>query len=182
MTWKGHVGYLEENPQDIAAVILEPVMGAGGVIPAEVEYLHLLKAKCAEIGALLIFDEIITGFRLGLGGAQEYYGIKPDLCTLGKNLGGGLPVSAIAGRWDILESADVSNKSKTQRAWIGGGTFSENALCMRAGIATLEHLKRNRKSVYKKINGLGGESGNLWIESFLRTGFEQNPRVPDRSL
>jgi len=164
---------LEESSQDVAAVILEPVMGAGGVLPAEKQYLEFLKKKCDEIGALLIFDEIITGFRLGLGGAQEHYGIKPDLCTLGKNLGGGLPVSAIAGRSEIMELADVSNKSKTQRAWIGGGTFSENALCLRAGIATLRYLQGNHRTVYKKINAMGDQTrrevDRIFSENGVRT-------------
>ncbi|MDA4112387.1 MAG: aspartate aminotransferase family protein [Thaumarchaeota archaeon] len=145
----------EEDSGDIAGVIVEPIIGAGGVIPANKEYLEYLRTKCIEVGAILIFEEIITGFRVSLGGAQEYYGIKPDLCTLGKILGGGLPVSAVAGRADIMELADVANKSKTHRCWIGGGTFSENALCMRAGIATLSHLMRNRKTIYRKIDKLG---------------------------
>ncbi len=140
---------------DLAGVIVEPMIGAGGVIPARKEYLELLRQKCTELGAVLVFDEIITGFRLGLGGAQEYFGIRPDLCTLGKILGGGLPVSAVAGRNEIMSLADVTNKSKTQRCWIGGGTFSENALCMRAGIATMNFLMNNRKSIYKGLEKLG---------------------------
>lgn len=159
--------------QDLAGVIIEPVVGAGGVIPAKKEYLEFLRQRCTELGAVLIFDEIITGFRLGLGGAQEYYNIKPDLCTLGKILGGGLPVSAVAGRNDILSLADVTNKSKTQRCWIGGGTFSENALCMKSGIATLEFLQRNRKSLYKNINKLAEDLrtsvDKIFSENGIRT-------------
>jgi len=140
---------------DLAGVIIEPVIGAGGVIPARKEYLEFLRQKCTELGAVLVFDEIITGFRLGLGGAQEYFGVRPDLCTLGKILGGGLPVSAVVGRNEIMTLADVTNKSKTQRCWIGGGTFSENALCMRTGIATMNFLVDNRKSVYRGLDKLG---------------------------
>ncbi len=145
---------LDSSGEDSAGIIIEPVVGAGGVIPAKKEYLEFLRKRCSELGAVLIFDEIITGFRLGLGGAQEYYQIKPDLSTLGKILGGGLPVSAVAGRSDIMSLADTANKSKTQRCWIGGGTFSENALCMKAGIATLEYLSGNKKSLYKNLNKL----------------------------
>jgi glutamate-1-semialdehyde 2,1-aminomutase len=145
---------LDSAAGDLAGVIIEPVVGAGGVIPAKKEYLEFLKQRCIELGAVLIFDEIITGFRLGLGGAQEYYEIKPDLCTLGKILGGGLPVSAVAGKNEIMSLADVSNKSKTERCWIGGGTFSENSLCMKTGIATLNYLFKNRKSVYRNLNRL----------------------------
>ena len=155
---------------DLAGVIIEPVVGAGGVIPAKREYLEFLKQKCNELGAVLIFDEIITGFRLGLGGAQEYYGIKPDLCTLGKILGGGLPVSAVAGRREIMSLADTTNKSKSQRCWIGGGTFSENALCMKAGIATLEFLSRNRKSVYKNLNKLAEDLKESVDKIFAENG------------
>ncbi|MCL4518252.1 MAG: aminotransferase class III-fold pyridoxal phosphate-dependent enzyme, partial [Thaumarchaeota archaeon] len=146
---------LNENRGDIACVIIEPVMGAGGVIPAQKEYLAFLREECDRLGIVLIFDEIITGFRLALGGAQEHFGIKPDLCTLGKILGGGLPVSAIVGRTEIMSLADVQNKSKSERCWIGGGTFSENALCMKAGIATLKHLASNKRTIYKTIGNLG---------------------------
>ena len=75
---------LGENPGDVAGVIIEPVMGAGGVLPADKGYLEFLRSECSKIGALLIFDEIITGFRLSLGGAQEYYGVTPDITTLGR--------------------------------------------------------------------------------------------------
>ena len=156
----------------LAGVIVEPVMGAGGVLAAEKSYLQLLRDKCSEHGAILIFDEIITGFRLGLGGAQEYYRIKPDLCALGKILGGGLPVSAVAGRSDILSLADVSNKTKTQRCWIGGGTFSENALCMKAGIATLEHLVNNRRDIYSTIGSLGSKLRSSVDKTLSRAGLE----------
>jgi glutamate-1-semialdehyde 2,1-aminomutase len=146
---------LNEDSNEIAALILEPVLGAGGVLPAERSYLKFLREECDRLGILLIFDEIITGFRLALGGAQEYYGIRPDLCTLGKILGGGLPASAIAGRKDVMELADVRRRSKKERCWIGGGTFSENALPMKAGLATLRHLHSNRSTVYERIGSLG---------------------------
>ena len=140
---------------DLACVIIEPVMGSGGVLPARSEYLRFLREECDRLGAVLIFDEIITGFRLALGGAQEFFGIKPDLCTLGKILGGGLPVSAVAGESEILSLADTTTRSKAERCWIGGGTFSENALCLRAGIATLNYLLNNKASVYPRIGRLG---------------------------
>lgn len=146
---------LKEFSPNIAGLIVEPVMGAGGVLPAKREYLAFLKEECNRRGIVLIFDEIITGFRLAPGGAQEYFGIKPDLCTLGKILGGGMPVSAIAGRSEIMSLADVRNKTKTERCWIGGGTFSENALCMKAGSATLKYLSSNKASIYEKIGTLG---------------------------
>jgi len=161
---------LESSANDLAGVIIEPVVGAGGVIPAKKEYLEFLKQKCSELGAILIFDEIITGFRLALGGAQEYYGITPDMCTLGKILGGGLPVSAIAGKSEIMSLADVTNKSKTERCWIGGGTFSENSLCMKSGIATLNHLGKNRKSIYRNLNRLGEDLRKSVDKAFAEHG------------
>ena len=161
---------LESSANDLAGVIIEPVVGAGGVIPAKKEYLEFLKQKCSELGAILIFDEIITGFRLALGGAQEYYGITPDMCTLGKILGGGLPVSAIAGKSEIMSLADVTNKSKTERCWIGGGTFSENSLCMKSGIATLNHLGKNRKSIYRNLNRLGEDLRKSVDKAFAERG------------
>lgn len=162
---------LSQEPNDIAAVILEPVMGAGGVIAADAEYLKSLREQCEKIGALLIFDEIITGFRLALGGAQEYYQVKPDLCTLGKILGGGLPASAVAGRSDVLSLADTTIKRpKQERCWIGGGTFSEHAMSMRAGIATLKHLKAKRASIYPSIGKLGEELRRETDQAFSEQG------------
>jgi glutamate-1-semialdehyde 2,1-aminomutase len=149
---------LSTDSSDIAAVILEPMMGAGGVLPADVEYLKALREQCDRIGALLIFDEIITGFRLALGGAQEYYGIEPDLCTLGKILGGGLPASAVAGKSEILQLVDMTaHRPKQERCWIGGGTFSEQALSMRAGIATLDYLRKRKNTIYPSIGKLGDQ-------------------------
>lgn len=160
---------LNEDKNEIAAVILEPVAGAG-TIPAEKDYLKGLKESCERIGALLIFDEIITGFRLALGGAQEYYGMKPDLCTLGKILGGGLPASAVAGRSDIMSLADTTTKSKTQRCWIGGGTFSEHALSMRAGITTLKYLRKSRNSIYSSLGKMGDLARSGVDEAFAKYG------------
>ncbi|MHB8568139.1 MAG: aspartate aminotransferase family protein [Nitrososphaerales archaeon] len=164
---------LNQHSNEIACIIVEPVMGASGVLPADREYLKFLKEECERIDSILIFDEIITGFRLALGGAQEYFGIKPDLSTLGKILGGGLPVSAIVGRKEILNLADTTTKPKLERCWIGGGTFSENALCMRAGIATLELLARQRYTVYSKIS----ERGRVLRESVDKTFLEYDIRT-----
>ncbi|MGA2875370.1 MAG: aspartate aminotransferase family protein [Nitrososphaerales archaeon] len=163
---------MAENPEDIAAVIIEPVMGAGGVLPAEKEYLGFLRGECSRIGALLIFDEIITGFRLSLGGAQEYYGVIPDITTLGKILGGGLPVSAIVGKSEILELANANTHgAKTERVWIGGGTFSENALCMCAGIATVSNLIETRRETYKRLGKFGERLRNSVDKAFSEHGY-----------
>lgn len=163
---------LSENSADIAGVILEPVMGAGGVLPAKKEYLEFLRRECSKIGALLIFDEIITGFRLSLGGGQEYFGVRPDITTLGKILGGGLPVSAIVGKSEILDLVNVTtHREKTDRVWIGGGTFSENALCMCSGIATLTHLNHERKSIYRRLEKLGEKLRSSLDRTFEEHGY-----------
>lgn len=125
-----------EYPDDIAAVILEPVVGNSGFIVPEPGFLAGLREITREAGALLIFDEVMTGFRIAYGGAQEKFGITPDLTTLGKIIGGGLPVGAYGGRRDVMEM--VAPAGPMYQA----GTLSGNPLAMAAGIKTLEILGR----------------------------------------
>lgn len=124
----------EAEGPDIAAAILEPVAANMGVVPPEPGYLETVAALCREAGALLIFDEVITGFRVAYGGAQALYGLQPDLTCLGKVIGGGLPVGAYGGRREVMEM--VSPVGPVYQA----GTLSGNPLAMAAGIATLEAL------------------------------------------
>ena len=138
---------------DVAVIIVEPVLGAGGCIPAEVEYLKGLRELADSKGILLAFDEIITGFRLALGGAQEAYGVTPDLAAMGKVVGGGLPIGLVCGRKDVLGLADPSRKDRFVS--IGGGTFSENPLTMTAGLATLRHLRKNAGEIYPALGRMG---------------------------
>ncbi len=130
-------GQIIENPNRLAAVVVEPVAGNMGVVPPKEGFLRGLRDLCSRDGALLIFDEVITGFRVGPGGAQELYGIKPDLTCLGKIIGGGLPAAAFGGPRVIMEYL----------APIGGvyqaGTLSGNPLAVAAGLATLKILKRD---------------------------------------
>ncbi len=126
----------ENFPEDIAAVIVEPVGGNMGVIPPVEGFLPGLRALTQEYGALLIFDEVMTGFRVHPGGAQTRYNIRPDLTTLGKVIGGGLPVGAYGGRREIMEM--VAPAGPVYQA----GTLSGNPLAMTAGIVTLEALQR----------------------------------------
>jgi glutamate-1-semialdehyde 2,1-aminomutase len=123
-----------ENPGEIAGVILEPVVGNAGFIPPDGGFLAGLRELTRENGALLVFDEVMTGFRIAYGGAQEKFGITPDLTTLGKVIGGGLPVGAYGGRRDIM--AMVAPAGPMYQA----GTLSGNPLAMTAGIKTLELL------------------------------------------
>lgn len=121
--------------EQIAGVILEPVAGNMGLVPPVEGYLPGLRHLCDQYGALLVFDEVMTGFRVALGGAQAYYGIKPDLTALGKVIGGGLPVGAYAGRREIMQT--VAPAGSMYQA----GTLSGNPLAMTCGIATLQALK-----------------------------------------
>ncbi|MFH1740107.1 MAG: glutamate-1-semialdehyde 2,1-aminomutase [bacterium] len=124
-----------ENKGEIAAHLIEPVAGNMGVVPPEEGYLEALRELSREQGALLIFDEVMTGFRVAMGGAQERYGVQPDLTTLGKILGGGMPVGAYGGRADILSR--IAPSGDVYQA----GTLSGNPLATAAGLATLSLLK-----------------------------------------
>jgi glutamate-1-semialdehyde 2,1-aminomutase len=140
---------------DVAAIFLEPVLGAGGCIPAEKEYLKGLRELADESGAMLAFDEIITGYRLALGGAQERYGVKADIASLGKTVGGGLPIGLICGIEEAISLADPTRKERFVS--IGGGTFSENPLTMVAGLATVKYLRRNADRIYPRLEEGGRE-------------------------
>lgn len=129
---------------EIAAVIVEPVAANMGVVLPEEGFLQFLRDITRQYGALLIFDEVITGFRLGLGGAQEYYHITPDLTTLGKIVGGGMPVGAYGGRREIMEM--VSPAGPVYQA----GTLSGNPIATTAGIETLKLLKED-PDIYKRL-------------------------------
>jgi glutamate-1-semialdehyde 2,1-aminomutase len=136
---------IEKNKNEIAAIILEPVVGnMGCVIPLH-GYLQGLRQLCDRHNIILIFDEVMTGFRLSLGGAQELYGVKPDLTTLGKIIGGGLPVGAYGGKRDIMDS--ISPVGPVYQA----GTLSGNPLAMAAGLTMLTYLKQN-PMVYQQLD------------------------------
>ena len=126
----------ETYGKDIAAVIVEPIAGNMGVIPPLPGFLDGLRALCDEYNSLLIFDEVMTGFRVHPGGAQALYGIRPDLTTMGKVIGGGLPAAAYGGRKDIMETVSPSG------AVYQAGTLSGNPLAMVAGLKTLDIISR----------------------------------------
>ncbi len=133
------------NEGEIAAVIIEPVAGNMGCVLPENNFLQELRKVCDANGALLIFDEVMTGFRLAFGGAQEVFGVKADLVTYGKVIGGGLPVGAFAGRNEIMDH--LAPKGAVYQA----GTLSGNPLAMRAGLETLKLIK-NDAGFYDRIN------------------------------
>ena len=136
------------NPNQIAAVIVEPVAANMGVVLPREGFLSGLRAICDREGALLIFDEVITGFRLALDGAQGYYGVRPDLTTFGKIIGGGMPVGAYGGRREIM--AMVAPTGPVYQA----GTLSGNPVAMAAGLAQLT-LLRDSKDLYDQLNRAG---------------------------
>ncbi len=154
----------------LACVVVEPVLGSGGSIPAEPEFLKALRELCTENGTLLVFDEVITGFRLSLGGAQEVYGVTPDLTILGKILGGGLPVGALCGREEYMELLDHRRHPRAWERSFHGGTFTANPATMTAGLATIGILKRG--GVYEHVDGLGERLRRRLEEVFEDTGFE----------
>jgi glutamate-1-semialdehyde 2,1-aminomutase len=151
-----------ENRDRIAAVILEPVMGNAGVIPPVEGFLSGLRELTAEEGALLIFDEVITGFRVSLGGAQELYGIRPDLTCLGKIIGGGLPVGAFGGRRAIMEH--LAPLGPVYQA----GTLSGNPLAMAIGLETVKILQE--ENIHDRLENLSSMLEQGTIENLEKLG------------
>jgi glutamate-1-semialdehyde 2,1-aminomutase len=134
------------NPGQVAALIVEPIPGNMGLVPPKPGYLQALRRLCDAHGALLIFDEVISGFRVGLGGAQGLYGVRPDLTCLGKIVGGGLPLGVYGGRADIM--AAIAPEGPVYQA----GTLSGNPLATAAGLAVLRKLD---SAAYARLNALG---------------------------
>jgi glutamate-1-semialdehyde 2,1-aminomutase len=151
----------DSNPEGIAGIILEPIAGNMGVVAPKKGFLQGLRDLTTEFGAVLIFDEVITGFRVAHGGAQERFGIMPDLTTLGKIIGGGLPVGAYGGKSEIM--AHISPEGPIYQA----GTLSGNPISMAGGIATLTEL--NTHGFYNQLNKLG-----TYFANGLRNIAEQN--------
>ncbi len=139
--------------KDVAAVILEPVMGVAGAIPADREYLKEVREICDKTGTLLIFDEVITGFRLAMGGGQEYFGVDADIVVMGKIIGGGFPIGAFGAREEIMKLLDYKkHRGKLERSF-HGGTFTGNPISMVAGTATIKELES--RHVHLQLNRIG---------------------------
>ena len=155
---------MAEHPGQVAAVIVEPIAGNMGLVPPASGYLQGLRELTARHGALLIFDEVITGFRAGYGGAQALYGVTPDLTCLGKIIGGGLPAAAFGGRADIMDR--LAPNGPVYQA----GTLSGNPLAMAAGLATLEILRR--PGTYERLEQLGARLGNGLLAAARDAGVE----------
>lgn len=155
----------EAAGNEIATVIVEPVAANMGVVPPAPGFLQFLRDITSEYGALLIFDEVITGFRIAPGGASERYGVIPDLVTLGKIIGGGMPIGAYGGRREIMEM--VSPSGKVYQA----GTLAGNPVATAAGIATLSWLRDNR-NIYAELEEKGSK-----IEEALKKRFGESASV-----
>jgi glutamate-1-semialdehyde 2,1-aminomutase len=153
----------EKRGSELAAIILEPVVGNMGLVEPRDGFLKACRDLCTKHGAVLIFDEVMTGFRLAYGGAQERFGVKPDMTTLGKIIGGGLPVGAYGGRADIM--AVVSPDGPVYQA----GTLSGNPLAMASGVATLKQLRATKPYQWletmseRLVNGLAAEAKNAGV-------------------
>ena len=142
---------------DVACVIVEPVAANMGLVPPEPGFLEGLRKACDAVGALLVFDEVITGFRVGLGGAQEHYGVTPDLSSFGKVIGGGLPVGAFGGRADVMD--ELAPLGPVYQA----GTLSGNPLATAAGLAVLDVLD---DGVYMMLEGRAAQLAG-WLRDVI---------------
>jgi len=145
---------LKKVSKDLAGIIIEPVLGGGGCIPANADYLKGIQEFCKKNNSLFILDEIVTGFRFRFGCLYPTMNLDPDIVTLGKIVGGGMPIGVMCGKKEIMEYSNTRGKKKAERSYIGGGTFSANPMSMTSGFATLTELK-SVKTIYSKINSLG---------------------------
>jgi glutamate-1-semialdehyde 2,1-aminomutase len=170
---EGSLKILKKVSKDLAGVIIEPVLGGGGCIPATKEYLKGIQEFSQKNKSLFILDEIVTGFRFRFGCLYPTMKLDPDIVTLGKIVGGGMAIGMMCGKKEIMQYADTTGKKKSERSYVGGGTFSANPSSMVAGHATLSELKSN-SSIYSKINGLGDlarkELGKVFEDNVIITG------------
>jgi glutamate-1-semialdehyde 2,1-aminomutase len=155
--------------EEVACIIIEPVLGSGGGVPAEKDFLQGLREYCDERSTLLIFDEVITGFRLAPGGAQQYYGVKADIAVLGKILGGGFPIGAFCGPTEIMERLDSIARPRPDYSF-HGGTFAANPMTMTAGLATLKMLEDGK--LIKSLNRSGARIRKELLNIFETHGID----------
>lgn len=190
---------LNSVKKDLAGVIIEPVLGGGGCIPATKEYLTGVQEFVHKNNGLFLLDEIVTGFRFSFGCLYKALKLDPDIVTLGKIVGGGFPIGVICGKDEIMDIVNTTSHKKTDRSYIGGGTFSANPMTMTAGHAMLDHLKKNSGSLYEKIGNLGSQTrkrlskvfgnkvavtgvGSLFMTHFLKDGIFEVKNASDASL
>ena len=171
----------EEHGDDIACVIVEPCAANMGVVPPQEGFLRFLRDITLKYNSLLIFDEVITGFRLSIGGAQKYYNVKPDLTTLGKIVGGGMPLAVYGGKKEVMQC--VAPLGSVYQA----GTLSGNPVAVSAGIETLKILEENEAEIYTRLEKISLQLENAMQESGMNvnrvgsimTVFFTNEKVKD---
>jgi glutamate-1-semialdehyde 2,1-aminomutase len=189
---------LNSVKKDLAGVIIEPVLGGGGCIPATKEYLTGIQEFVHKNNALFLLDEIVTGFRFSFGCLYKSLRLDPDIVTLGKIVGGGFPIGVICGKDKIMDVTNTKLHKKADRSYVGGGTFSANPMTMTAGHAMLGYLKKNSGSLYEKIGDLGNKTrkglakvfdgkvavtgmGSLFMTHFLKNGIREVKNATDAS-
>ena len=158
------LGILKKNAKNLAGIIIEPLLGGGGCIPAKKDYLVGIEEFCRNNDSMFMLDEIVTGFRFRFGCMYQEMGLDPDIITLGKIVGGGMPIGVLCGKKEIMMHADTRGKKKSERSYVGGGTFSANPASMISGLATLHELKSG--TIHKRINSLG-ETARLGLAKAL---------------
>ncbi len=167
----------------VACFILEPVIGSGGFLPGDPAYLAAARRLSAKHGCLLIFDEVIAGFRFRAGAASQLYGITPDLATYAKAMGGGMPVAAVAGRADVMALAGRGGGVK-----FSGGTYSCHPASMLAAKTMMSHLAAHEAEIYPRINALGAAARRTVEEALRAEGFaarctgDPNPAIRGSSV
>jgi glutamate-1-semialdehyde 2,1-aminomutase len=160
---------IQTHANDLAAVIMEPIMCNTGCVPPRPGYLEGVRELCSKYGIVLIFDEVITGFRLGLGGAQAHFGIKPDLATFGKAMANGFPISCLAGKREIMELIANLNVNHS-------GTYNSNVMAVAAAWGTISELERIANNAYPRLfqlsetfqNGLRDLTASLGIGALVQ--------------
>jgi len=162
---EGSVRALRRVRRELACIVVEPLLGGGGCVPCSRDYMRGLQEFARSCGALLVLDEIVTGFRFRLGCLYPTMRLEPDIVTLGKIVGGGMPIGAMCGTDEAMSVANTSEFGRGSRSYVGGGTFSANPASMSAGLATLRAL-RSRASVYGRIGRLG-EAARRGLERAL---------------
>ena len=165
---------VKEAGERLAAVIVEPIAGNYGLIIPDREFLKALREETERVGALLIFDEIITGFRVGLGGAQEYFGIKPDLTTLGKVVGGGFPIGIFGGRAEVMSL--VAPEGPVYNA----GTYNAHPVSVAAGLATVKELETGEP--YRTANDAAAKIAKGVEDIAQRHGFDVVVKLTDDAV
>ena len=156
---------LEENQGEVAAVLMEPVMGNAGVIPSQPGYLEQARMLAHDHGALLVFDEVITGLRVAAGGAQQYYGVEPDITVVSKSMGGGYPVAAFGASREIM--APIVNGSLFH-----GGVYSGNAIVMAAAEAVLDEILVRGDAIYRHMHAMSDRLATGFGDILSRAGVE----------